>query len=129
VLSPGETLIDRDLNTASLRRIMAFGNFLVASRFHAMIAGLGLGIPTLVLGWGHKYRELLTQFDCADMAIDFSEIEFAPLVERIDDLIARAEELSSKISGRQPEVLASSSRQFDWLTEFIQSRDNYCTDE
>jgi hypothetical protein len=32
------------------------------------------------------------------MAIDFSEIEFAPLVERIDDLIARAEELSRKIS-------------------------------
>jgi len=122
-------LIDRDLNTASLRRIMAFGDFLVASRFHAMIAGLGLGIPTLVLGWGHKYRELLTQFDCADMAIDFSEIEFTPLVERIDDLIARAEELSATISRRQADVLASSSRQFDWLTEFIQSRDNYCTDE
>jgi polysaccharide pyruvyl transferase WcaK-like protein len=45
-------LIDRDLNTASLRRTMAFGDFLVASRFHAMIAGLSLGIPTLVLGWG-----------------------------------------------------------------------------
>lgn len=122
-------LIDRDLNTASLRRILALGDALVASRFHAMIAGLSLGIPTLVLGWGHKYRELLAQFDCTEMAIDFSQIATEPLIERIDDLLERTEEIARTLAQHQPAVQESSNRQFRWLTEYLCAQQNPCTDD
>ena len=39
---------------------------LVASRFHAMVSGLAAGVPTMLVGWSHKYAEVLDYADLTD---------------------------------------------------------------
>jgi len=67
--------IDFDINTASIRWIINMANALVTSRYHAMISGLSLGVPTIVIGWGHKYHETMAFFKMEKYSIDFSDSE------------------------------------------------------
>ena len=111
--------ISKDLNTASLRRVLARCDFLVASRFHAMIAGLSMNMPTMVLGWGHKYREVLAQFGIETWAYDFTALSGDDLVTQIEDFVANEATLRANIQERSTEVAALSQHQFDWLKSFI----------
>ncbi len=63
--------VDYDINTASIRRIISQADVLVTSRYHAMISGLSLGVPTVVIGWGHKYKETMAYFDLEEYSLDF----------------------------------------------------------
>jgi colanic acid/amylovoran biosynthesis protein len=63
-------LIDRDLDAAELRTLIHRSSLLVTSRFHAMISGLATATPTVVVGWSHKYREVLDEFGLARFGVD-----------------------------------------------------------
>jgi polysaccharide pyruvyl transferase WcaK-like protein len=118
----GVVAVNRDLNTSGLRRLLEQTDYLVASRFHAMIAGLAAGIPTMVLGWGHKYREILDEFDISEWAWDYTELDAARLAERVSEFIAAAAEIRSRIAREQERVRALARRQFDWLADFLRTR-------
>ena len=108
------TYVDFDLNTASIRRLIESCALLITSRFHAMVAALALGVPTLVMGWSHKYEEVLESFGCADHAVDFAEAEYK-LVPMAASLLAERERIHQRILESLPEVVASSTSQFDWV--------------
>lgn len=67
---PGVVLIDQDLDAAVLRRLIDRSSLLVTSRFHAMISGLATATPTVVVGWSHKYREVLDEFGLVEFGLD-----------------------------------------------------------
>lgn len=119
--------IERGLNTASLRKVIAQADILVASRFHAMIAGLAQGIPTMVLGWSHKYREILEMFGVADWAYDYKELNVQTLVEQIEHFIAQSSEAKASILANLGNVKADAQKQFDWLGEFLRVQLEVCT--
>ena len=120
-------LVDGDLNTAGLRAILAEADYLVASRFHAMIAGLCLGIPTMVLGWGHKYEEVLEQLEIGEHAYDYSSLDAASLLARIDGFLDGADDVAARIRRNIDRVKAESVAQLDWLVEFLVPRLEVCT--
>jgi colanic acid/amylovoran biosynthesis protein len=41
----------------------------VSSRFHAIMSALGSGVPTVALGWSHKYGEAMTEYDCLEYSL------------------------------------------------------------
>ena len=106
--------VDFDLNTQAIRRLLERTELVITSRFHAMVAALDLGVPTLVMGWSHKYAEVLEMFNCADAAMDFTraEVELLPLVDRMLD---EATERRSRISTRLGGIRAAAASQFDVL--------------
>jgi len=65
--------VNYDVNTASIRAIISVANVLVTSRFHAMISGLSLAVPTVVIGWGHKYKETMDYFGLGKYSLDFGD--------------------------------------------------------
>lgn len=77
-------VIDRDLTPGALRAIVHRSDMLVTSRFHGMVTGLASGTPTVVVGWGHKYAEVLAQFDAEHAALDYSALRDP---ERVIELI------------------------------------------
>ncbi len=103
--------VDFDLNTDSIRKLIGACDLLVTSRFHAMVAGLALAVPTFVIGWSHKYEEVLELFGCADDAIDFTAMHDTLLAE-IDRRLDRLDERHARIAAALPQVAASSRQQF-----------------
>ena len=67
--------VDWDLNTAGLRQIISGASLIVTSRFHGMIAALSLAVPVYVIGWSHKYREVLQSFQMEDFLRDYKNVD------------------------------------------------------
>ena len=109
------TYMDFDVNTGSIRAL-AGCELVITSRFHAMVAALALGIPIIVMGWSHKYEDVLEAFDCAENAVNFSEAQqkLLPMVERLLD---ERDATARRISRALPSVMASSERQFELVDQ------------
>jgi colanic acid/amylovoran biosynthesis protein len=106
--------VDYDLNTASIRSLVEQCTLLVTSRFHAMVAALALGVPPLVMGWSHKYEEVLELFDCQGDAVDFSGAERA-LPGMVQRMLTEHEATRERIQKALPEVTAAAVAQFEQL--------------
>ena len=109
------TVVDASVNAADVHRIIAACDVVVTSRFHAMVGALVCAKPVLVLGWSHKYREVMALFGLEDHVFDDSIAEVAALVHRVDDLIEHGADLSAGIARRLGAVQALASRQVDYV--------------
>jgi polysaccharide pyruvyl transferase WcaK-like protein len=52
-----------------LKGLLGQAEYAVASRFHAVVSALSGGVPTIALGWSHKYEELLRDFDVPEWSV------------------------------------------------------------
>ena len=100
--------VTSDESPGVLRELISRCDLLVASRFHAMISSLGTATPTLVIGWSHKYLEVLAQFNQDDVAIDYHDLNVEAVMEKCDHLLANRDQRSAEIAASLPSVLASS---------------------
>jgi polysaccharide pyruvyl transferase WcaK-like protein len=115
---PDVALVDADLAPAQLRAVVGKADLLITSRFHGMITGLASATPTVVVGWGHKYAEVLAQFDGEHLALDYSALR-SP--EEVRELVVEAWADRTAIRARFADCLqaaqASAARNFDVLVE------------
>ncbi len=112
--APTAVFVDFDLNTAGIRALLRSCEVVVTSRFHAMVAGLSLGIPVLAIGWSHKYLEVLEMFDRSEDALPMDS-DLPDLQQAIDRLLLHRGEARRSIAAAWPAVLASARSQFDIL--------------
>lgn len=106
--SPRTRLVDDPLGPVQLRGLIAGLDLLVTSRFHAMVSALATTTPVLVIGWSHKYAEVLDEFGLEGCVADWREADAAQLAARADDLLARGDEVRKAIDAALPAVLARS---------------------
>lgn len=110
--------LDVDLTAGELRHLVAHSSVLVTSRFHAMISGLATSTPTVVVGWSHKYKEVLDDFGLSHLGLDSSALntpsEIADIVVRV---LSSKSEISQQISGALPAVKVRSLRNFSAIAE------------
>jgi polysaccharide pyruvyl transferase WcaK-like protein len=92
----------------ALRALIGECRFLVASRFHAMVSGLATGVPTALVGWSHKYREVLADFELEDYAIDHASLSEGALRELFARLERDEAEIRERIRRHLPGVMESS---------------------
>jgi polysaccharide pyruvyl transferase WcaK-like protein len=107
-----------DINSKSIRQIIGSADALVTSRYHAMISGLALAVPTLVIGWGHKYRETMAYFGLEHYSLDFGE-EASGLADIVHELLNQKTAIRRKIKKHLPEVQARSDVQFAYLARVL----------
>ena len=56
-----------------LKSIIGKSRAFIGSRYHAILGALYQGVPTLTLGWSHKYPELMEAFDLQNHIIKLHE--------------------------------------------------------
>lgn len=98
----------REMSPEELRGLISRCCCLVGSRFHAMIGALEKCVPVLLVGWSHKYKEVLDMFGLGAYAVDYSKLETGVLYEKIDSLIAQSDSIRAQIAAKLPEVKKSS---------------------
>ncbi len=103
-------LVDYDLNAAAIKEVIAACDVLLVSRFHAMVGALSLGVPTVVLGWSHKYAEVMARFGLDDVVMDYKALTSAQLIEAVRGVFTRRQQVRDQITARLPEVQASAAR-------------------
>ncbi len=113
------TWIEYDINSRGIREIVRLSDVLVTSRFHAMVSGLALSIPTLVIGWGHKYLEAMKAFDQERFVVDYQD-ESQNLTTLLKELLDKNAEIHARMEANLPAVQKSASTQFEYLRDYLE---------
>ena len=118
----GVTVVARAADARTLRALIGSCDVVVTSRFHAMISSLCESVPPVVLGWGHKYAEVLAEFDLEDSGVDAKTLHD---VDRVVGLIAHvldtAEARRSAIAAVLGDIRDRARRHRDVIDEAIAS--------
>jgi polysaccharide pyruvyl transferase WcaK-like protein len=115
------TLIDREIDARQLRALIGRSRMLITSRFHALISGLATTTPTFVVGWSHKYREVLFEFGLEEWVVDFRDLTDEALLGAILRLDGESESIRAQIEARLPSVRLKADRNIDRLVEVLKS--------
>ena len=67
-----QSIIYKNSNPQQLKQAISQCKFIVGSRFHGLVAALANDVPTIAIGWGHKYTELLHDFGQDEFNIESS---------------------------------------------------------
>lgn len=109
----------REMAPEEIRELLSGCEALVASRFHAMIGALEKGTPVLLIGWSHKYKEVLDMFDLGEYAVDFSALELDKLKIKFMAFMQDNANIREKITSNLPKVLESSRDNIRFISEVI----------
>ncbi len=99
----------KEMSAEELREHIGRCRFLVASRFHSMIAGLERCVPVLLVGWSHKYKEVLDMFDLGEYATDYSSLSTDALIDGFEQLEKDEDQIRKKLH-EHIEAVCESSR-------------------
>ena len=110
--------VEKDINTDGIKSLIEHCEITAISRFHAMIASLTLNTPPIVLGWSHKYLEVMKQFELEDNVLDYSDINL-DIADKILNVLNKKEQQKKLIAKKFPEVKKDSFAQFEYLFGII----------
>ncbi|MCG7862886.1 MAG: polysaccharide pyruvyl transferase family protein [Candidatus Thiodiazotropha endolucinida] len=111
--------VDFDVNTPGIKLLMSYCRLVMVSRFHAMIAALASGQPVIVLGWSHKYQEVMDFFKLGDLVFDFSQLNSELMMETIRHTLDNEPSIRQKIKKQQEHAMASAYKQFAYLFNLL----------
>jgi len=109
----------REMAPEEIRELISKCKCLVASRFHAMIGALEKCVPVLLIGWSHKYKEVLDMFGLGAYAADFSALDTDTLWESFCKFVEESEAIRKQIAAKLPEVRESSLDNIRYISEVI----------
>jgi colanic acid/amylovoran biosynthesis protein len=108
VQRPACVFPEQTYNAEALRAIIGNCRYLVASRFHAMVSGLAMQVPTMLVGWSHKYAEVLEMFRQEAFALNYSQVSVPALRDLFERLEHNDVEIRTCLAEHLPAVLESS---------------------
>lgn len=103
-------LIDFDVNAAAIKHVIGRMDVVLVSRFHAMVGALSLAVPAAVLGWSHKYAEVMARFELEGNVMDYKQLGISELRRAVEQVFDTRVEMREKIASRLPEIKASADR-------------------
>lgn len=84
-----------------------------------MISGLATGTPTVVVGWSHKYREVMKEFGLERFVLPFSEFSTERILELALEANADRATIEPQIVKELPRMRGSSEVSFRALREAL----------
>jgi glycosyltransferase involved in cell wall biosynthesis/coenzyme F420-reducing hydrogenase beta subunit/polysaccharide pyruvyl transferase WcaK-like protein/lipopolysaccharide biosynthesis regulator YciM len=92
----------------------------VSSRFHGLVNALGQGVPSLAMGWSHKYAALFSDFGFPEGMVSIEEDDNT-LVNKIDLLVddARRSEVVTKIQRAGTHINKQIEEMWDSILELV----------
>jgi len=114
-------LVLADLNSEELRYLIGKCDYFVASRFHSMVSSLAMKVPTMVIGWSHKYLEVLKMFDVQRYCIDYKELTTDVMIDEFGQLREDNKKVKSNLSKNLKNVIVSSKEPFELVKNLLES--------
>ncbi len=107
------------LNARGLKQIISQHRIAVTSRFHGMIAALDSETPVWVLGWSHKYWEVLAEFGLEECALKTNSMSPSELSEILQTGYEEAPQYAEKLTENLTSIREQCAQQFEQLFKII----------
>lgn len=110
-------MLGGEQSAAELKGIIARLDFIIASRFHALVAAISSAVPFLAIGWSHKYVELVEEAGVAEAIVDGRYANGGDLAEKFAELFSARDELKAKLIEARLELAKDAKVAFDLVKE------------
>jgi len=94
-------------------------DFLVGSRFHSLIAALSLYVPTVAVGWSHKYKELLKDAGIGELAFSYEQMYDRATITGILETWANREQVRRRLERSIPLLRQKVDDVFDRVAKVL----------
>jgi len=74
-------VINGNYSSQELKGIISMCDMFIGSYMHACIAALSSGVPTIVLGWAHKYKGIMSLVGLDEFVFDYKSMSTEQLLE------------------------------------------------
>lgn len=98
-------VVKDDLPPQQLKTLISKSSIFIGSRYHALIAALSSGIPSVSIGWNHKYDGLFDLFGLRQYSLWAHECTDHDLLRISKELLENREEISSKLLKLLPAII------------------------
>ena len=118
---PDVVAVTTDRTAEDLKAMIGACDLMLGSRFHALIAALSSGVPSVAVGWAHKYPELLGEFGMERLVFDHDALTPDALVQAVLDVWDARVAYRAEINERLPDVKARSASVFERVAALFHS--------
>ena len=108
-----------EMDAEEIREYIFRCRYLVASRFHAMVGALEKEVPVLLIGWSHKYQEVLDYFELGAYSADYSDLSLDALREAFGAFTQAEDEIRGKLREHHDEVIAGSRSNIELISQIL----------
>lgn len=102
-----------------LRALIGQASFFVGCRFHAVVAALITSVPSLILGWSHKYREMAEVFEADIPSFDYSSFSADALTDAFQKAWQVRDLTHAQLLANGPSVRALAINNFDLMEAYM----------
>ena len=117
--SPQVGIVDHVYDSVLLRAIIGQGKIFVGSRFHSVVAALATGVPSLVIGWSHKYQEMVDFFELGSWVYDLKDFSAENLYQRLCDLDQDEPKIREQINNSLPQIRSLAAQNYDLVERVL----------
>jgi len=93
-----EVLDTSELTASEIKGVINNCEMIIAARYHTIVSSLSLGIPTLALGWHHKYVGVMRLFNQEEWVLDIQTFKLSDICHTFDEMWNVRKKLRSEIS-------------------------------
>jgi len=121
--APGRIMcLAQPVPAASVKSLIARLDFVVASRYHSLVAAISTRTPVAVIGWSHKYDELMERAGLADWALDPARRPGSAAQDLVVEAWEQREAIRSALVRHVPALEADSRVALDLMLEQLVRR-------
>lgn len=102
-----------DLDPRTLRSLTGRADLVITGRFHGMVSCLEVGTVPVVIGWSHKYGEVLDQFGVPDLGLAVDGLSVDAVLDLVRSSLAARTDLEARMEESRPAVDASARVNID----------------
>lgn len=103
-------IVDPALDSTAQRAIFGMADLCIASRYHPQIFAATAAVPGVCIYYEHKALGFMAALGMEEFAFDIRNPDAAAMCAKLDEIVARRDELSRLIAERMPELRARSRR-------------------
>ena len=84
-----------------------------------MVFALSRHVPVMLVGWSHKYQEVMEQFGLSEYAADYSGLTLEKLQNNFEIFLEHQEEIRKRIRKNLPAVQKSSRNNIHHISKIL----------
>jgi polysaccharide pyruvyl transferase WcaK-like protein len=110
------------LSAEIIKAVIGEMDFIIGSRYHGIIAALSQIIPVVVLGWSHKYFELLRDVGIEQYIVDYKNLNKNDLLALVENAWINRKEIKDTLKHNVPEQVYKSAMALDHAASIFADR-------
>lgn len=114
-------MLTGDESAADIKAVIGLSDFLVASRYHSLIAALSMRVPAAVIGWSHKYNEVMQKIGLEKWVVDPVRRPTGSKTDLVVKAWDQRDIIKKVLQQRVPELERESCLALDRMIEVIKS--------